>query len=1083
MSNIFGGGGRCPTCRPAWPVRLRDHLQATDPALARLRAGWRMLTVFIATLAVGYGMAHALGQPVLFGLTYGGMVGLLVGLTVAGPKAGRLAVRCVWGVPAFLIALLCAIEVQHNRILALVVAAVAAVVQLSAPAFFGEFGHDSGVMIFAGYLSGVLVPLPVSKMQYIAPIVAVAAIAAAVVQVVLCRMRPETGLLHIERAFLTRSRYVVRRATRLIASENPTARATRELCDEMIHLNEAAMLVDGYLATASSSSRSADRLHRLVFDTELAAHALGRIVIQLSGRPLPAEVRGCLLAACTDLDRGGRRHGGTLPASTAPLLQWLSQHENDSRDPEHERLVSTLYRVVAVLGDLHHVSDAWTTASDDDLEAEIDAEPFSTPVELVAGRLPGTNLLAGRVLDAGGMRRPWNFWSRPNPQLRIAAQMLITLMIAIPLGDALNGYRFYWAVIGALIVLSNTDSPHDRLRKTVKRVLGTLVGGFLGIGFAQLLGAHHPMATLSLLVVALAVGAYSISAYYSVWSGALAFSLIQLYSFTGGYEDSVVVLRAGENALGAVVATLVALVVLPIATRTLLRHAQATHVHSLATFVRESGEVWSGAAGVHGTREQARAVDQAAHELHRFSRSLVRLPGGTGHEPAEEIRAMLRTAAVCAREMSVGSGAAVLTTGQRELLLRITGNLSDSIDGLGGIVSDSENASNSADSPLIEYAADIEKAANPTAPEIWVRQADDIRRLQEALSVSPANARLRHALHYLGYLDDLLGDLAARLDIPVRGGDYRTGAQAVGRELFAAQAQLATAGRPVSAGGAARRTRVAASVRAWPTIEAPASGEGRWIDGQVHGGGGRPVPGVALTLIDQLGHQVSRATGRSDGSYRIDVPETGSHVLIVSANGYGPVAATVHPGSGPQRQHVTLLGSGELTGVVRRTDRGTPLADATVTLTDPRGEVVGATITDTDGSYLCPGLVAGDYTLVTNAEHMRPTAITLTVPESGRLRYDIDMSPTSSLAGSVRTDEHPVPDARVTILDPAGAPIAHTRTDADGRYVVPDLDTGRYTVVASGYSPVTSRVRVFGDEVVHDVQFDYGDEVGSARGE
>ncbi len=1060
LSTVFGSGGRCPTCRPPWPVRLRDHLQATDPALARLRTGWRMLAVLPVTLAVGYGMAHALGQQAMFGMTYGGIAGLLIGLTIAGPKAGRLAVRCVWGVPAFLIALVCAIEVQPYRILALIVVAVVVVAQLVAPAFLGEFGQDAGVMLFAGFLGGVLVPIPIEKMQYIAPIVVVAAVAAAAVQVVLCRMSAATGLVHIERAFLARTRYVVRRATRLLEPGESTTRANRTLCDEMIHLNEAAMLVDGHLASSGHPGEPAARMHRLVFDTELAANALGRTVIALSRLPLPDEVRAHLLSALAGLDRGGRRHDDALPASAAPLLDWLARHEDDSRDEEYEHLVSMLYQFVAVLDDLHRVSDAWTTQVDAELEADIaaaDTEPFTTPVELVTGKLPGTNLLVGRVLDSGGMGRPWNIWTKPKPQIRIAAQMLIALVIAIPLGDALNGYRYYWAVIGALIVLMNTDSVHDRMRKIVKRVVGTLIGGFIGIGVADLLGAHHPMVTVILLCVAVVLGAYSISAYYGIWSGALAFSLIQMYAFTGGFKDSVVVLRAEENAVGAVIATLVALVVLPIASRTLLRHAQATHVRSLATFVRESGEVWSGSAGAQGTREQARAVDLASHELHRFTVSLVHLPGSAGREHAEEIRAMLRTAAICAREMSVGSGGAVLTAGQRAQLLRITGNLSDSIDALAGIVSDSEK--NSASAPV---------------PEPWIRRAEEIRQLQAVLSASPANARLRHALHYLGYLDDLLGDLAARLEITVQGSDYRTVAPALSRELFALHAHQVTAARTRSVGRYAHAT---ASVQTRPVVDSPAPGaDGRWIGGRVLTGTGHPVSAVALTLIDQHGRQVSRATGRDDGSYRIGVPATGSYVLIVSASGHGPVAVNVTASSSTQQQDVTLLGSGELSGVVRRADGGEPLPDATVTLTDLRGEVVGAAITATDGAYVCSGLVSGRYTLVANAESMRPSATTLTVPESEHLRYDIDMEPTVLLAGSVRTDARAVPDALVTVLDASGDPVAHTHTDDNGHYVVPDLDEGRYTVVTSGYPPSTSRVTVSGTEIVHNLMLGYDDQ-------
>ncbi|MER5753459.1 FUSC family protein [Streptomyces sp. NPDC002088] len=843
-----------------------------------------MLTVFPATLAAGYGMAHALGQPSLFGLTYGGMVGLLVGLTIAGPKAGTLALRCVWGVPAMLLALLCAIELQPYRIPALIAAAAALGVQLSARAYLGEFGHDAGTMFFGGFLGGILVPIPLSQMQYIAPIVAVAAVAAAVVQVVLCRMRPATGLVHIERGFLTRTRYVVRRATQLVAARDRTTRATRKLRNEMIHLNEAAMLVDGYLASSGRPGQLAARLHRLVFDTELAAHALGRTVNQLCRHPLPDEVRTLLLAALSDLDRGGRRHDGTVRASAAPLLEWLARHEDDSPDPEHERLVSALYRFVAVLGDLHRAGDAWTTEADAELEADnaaSDGERFTTPVTLVTGKLPGTNLLASRALASGGMRRPWNAWSKPNAQMRIVIQLLITLMIAIPLGDALSGKRFYWAMIGALIVLSNTDSPHERMRKTAKRVIGTLIGGLVGIGLANLLGTDHPMATLSLICVALAVGAYSISSYYSVWAGCLALSLIQLYSFTGGFKDSVIVLRAGENALGAVIATLVALVVLPIATRTLLHRAQASHVHSLATFVRESGEVWSGSSGAEGTREQARAVDQATHELHRFTRSLVHLPASAGHERAEDIRSTMRRAAVYAREMSVGSGEAVLTTGQREQLRRITGNLSDSIDALAGIVPDTGKVSDGENAPAA--------SASP-----WLRSAEDIRQLQTALSVSPANAQLRHALHYLGYLDDLLGDLAARLDMPVQGSDYRTGARALSRELFALRAEQATAGQVLPAGGSGRHARTTAPATAAATAATLTAGPVGSVEGHlVYLDPDRSPAVTRLTVLHPDRPQRVRALDVSGDTFRINDLPPGFYQILATSPGRRPEVVVV----------------------------------------------------------------------------------------------------------------------------------------------------------------------------------------------
>ncbi|MEV5839223.1 carboxypeptidase-like regulatory domain-containing protein, partial [Nocardia sp. NPDC052112] len=169
------------------------------------------------------------------------------------------------------------------------------------------------------------------------------------------------------------------------------------------------------------------------------------------------------------------------------------------------------------------------------------------------------------------------------------------------------------------------------------------------------------------------------------------------------------------------------------------------------------------------------------------------------------------------------------------------------------------------------------------------------------------------------------------------------------------------------------------------------------LGGRVHREDGRPVPDAALTLIDHHGHQVARATGAADGGYTISAPETGNYVLIVSATGHLPAAVNVAIGQRPQPLDLTLTGGGELSGVVRTAGHGAPLPGATITLTDLRGEVVGAAMAADDGTYVYQGLGSGTYTLVAAAEHMRPTATTLTVPDSGVLRHDIELSPMAVL--------------------------------------------------------------------------------------
>ncbi|WP_020418413.1 MFS transporter [Amycolatopsis sp. ATCC 39116] len=250
---------------------------------------------------------------------------------------------------------------------------------------------------------------------------------------------------------------------------------------------------------------------------------------------------------------------------------------------------------------------------------------------------------------------------------------------------------------------------------------------------------------------------------------------------------------------------------------------------------------------------------------------------------------------------------------------------------------------------------------------------------------------------------------------------------------------------------------------------------GQPVTGTIRRQDGTPVGGAALTLIDQRGRQVSRATAGDDGGYRIAAPGGGTYVLIVSATGHQPQAASVVVADGPARLDLTLIGSGELSGVVRVAGKGSPLAGATVTLTDSRGEVTGAAISDAQGGYVFRGVGSGTYTLVASADRMRPVASLITVPESGVLQQDVEIAPAVLLAGTARTDGgRPVPDARITVLDAEGNVAAVARTDENGEYVVSDLPEGDYTVVASGYPPATSQVSLpGGGDIQHDVRLGY----------
>ncbi|WP_084718656.1 MFS transporter [Streptacidiphilus carbonis] len=220
------------------------------------------------------------------------------------------------------------------------------------------------------------------------------------------------------------------------------------------------------------------------------------------------------------------------------------------------------------------------------------------------------------------------------------------------------------------------------------------------------------------------------------------------------------------------------------------------------------------------------------------------------------------------------------------------------------------------------------------------------------------------------------------------------------------------------------------------------------------------VPRAVLTLIDMDGRQVARAGSGQDGRWALAAPRGGNYVLIAAAPGHQPQAVTVTVGNRPVDLDVVLGGTGRLSGAVRSAE-GAPVADATVTLTDARGEVAASTRADSDGAYHFRDLVCGRYTLAVSARAYRPAALAVDVAASGETRQDVAMAGSGTLRGTVRTSAgHAVEDARVTLLDSTGTVVAAATTGADGQFRFTDLEPGEYTVIASGYPPVATALRI-----------------------
>ncbi|MFE6779748.1 MFS transporter [Streptomyces sp. NPDC057702] len=225
---------------------------------------------------------------------------------------------------------------------------------------------------------------------------------------------------------------------------------------------------------------------------------------------------------------------------------------------------------------------------------------------------------------------------------------------------------------------------------------------------------------------------------------------------------------------------------------------------------------------------------------------------------------------------------------------------------------------------------------------------------------------------------------------------------------------------------------------------------------------GSTVPRAALTLIDVGGRQVGRGATGDDGRYALSTPGAGAYVLIAAASGHQPQAVTVAVGERPVELDVVLGGAGRLAGSVRTAD-ATPVRDALVTLTDVRGEVVASTRSGREGGYLITELVAGEYTLASSAPAYRPAALPVSVQAARETRQDIELAGGAVLRGTVRAGGgRTVEEARVTLLDAGGNVVDTATTGSDGVFRFIDLSAGEYTVIAAGYPPVATVLRVAG---------------------
>jgi EmrB/QacA subfamily drug resistance transporter len=179
-----------------------------------------------------------------------------------------------------------------------------------------------------------------------------------------------------------------------------------------------------------------------------------------------------------------------------------------------------------------------------------------------------------------------------------------------------------------------------------------------------------------------------------------------------------------------------------------------------------------------------------------------------------------------------------------------------------------------------------------------------------------------------------------------------------------------------------------------------------------------------------------------------------------NGNGHRPSPVEAAPVRPSPRPRPASTGPG-VHGTVSRAD-GAALSRAVVTVTDQGGRQEASTTTGRDGTYRVSLSTGGTYLVVVASGALEPHAALVPVAERP-VRHDVVLSGGSGVHGYVTSgDAAPVPDASVTLIDAQGAVAGAARSDGIGRFRIPGVPEGQYTLAAAapGHPPLAVSVRL-----------------------
>jgi len=562
--------------------QCRDWLAANDPAFSRLRQASRVTLTIALSFIILFAIHVAIVPLPEVAYALGILLSIQGGFTVRDKRASEQLVTRLIGCLASVLAVSLAAVLADQRYFS-DFAFLAIIFAASWVRALGVRWNAVGMFAFMSYFMGAYFRPQLGEMPLVALGSVVSVLVAHGVRIFLLPDNWRKDLLRALESVMGRVNQMLVELAVCVRDGELSEREHRALLQAEERLKEVVLMAESFIPKPSDDAESSDtpaaEIAMRLFEVHLAAESM--IVLSQNAPPSFALVHAVIA------------HDDAL----------LARETAGFETKANNRSVETIRAMI------------WLRDARDALGAT-----------LAEGRTTGFSDVEGA--GAARTKIKWPKLSLDDPAMRSALQITLATGIAMVFGLLLSRERWFWAVLTAFLVFTNTNSRGDTVVKAVQRSMGTVLGIAVGMALAVLVAGHTAVA-ISLSVVAIFLGFYFIQVSYGTMTFFISIVLCLVYGMTGALTLEVLKLRVGETIIGATIGALVAFLVFPAKTRGALDVALGRWFDALGALLDAAGSSGPGLELIRLSQSldaAYRDVTTAAKPL-GSSWNLVRKPG------------------------------------------------------------------------------------------------------------------------------------------------------------------------------------------------------------------------------------------------------------------------------------------------------------------------------------------------------------------------------------------------------------------------------------------------------------------------